>query len=137
MPEDPAVRSRTMAAVKSRNTSVELLLRRALWSGGLRGYRVRSKLPGHPDVVFSRARVAVFVDGCFWHKCPACYRAPKNNAGYWTAKVERNVSRDARVNVALDAMGWKVLRLWEHEVRQDVGSCVSRVVDALSPAKSG
>lgn len=65
MAEDPAVRSRTMAAVKSRNTSVELMLRRALWAGGLRGYRVRSTLPGRPDVAFGRARVAVFVDGCF------------------------------------------------------------------------
>jgi DNA mismatch endonuclease (patch repair protein) len=115
-----------MARVRSRNTDPEIKLRKALWSIGLR-YRLASKLPGSPDIVFVRARVAVFVDGCFWHGCPTHYRAPKTNQDFWSRKLERNQNRDARVNTELAALGWHVVRVWEHEVHEKLEEVVSDI----------
>ncbi len=130
--EAPEVRSRIMRAVPGRNTSTERVLRRALWVEGLRGFRLHNKeVPGTPDVVFARARLAVFVDGCFWHGCPRCYREPKSRKEYWTMKVQRNKDRDARVNEACATAGWGVLRLWEHEVVRSSERSARRVMKAL------
>ncbi len=87
-----------------------------LWKRGLR-YRLGAGLPGRPDLVFPRARVAVFVNGCFWHGCPQHATMPKNNAEFWAKKIARTRERDAAVNLALAAVGWRVIRLWEHEIR--------------------
>ena len=128
-------KSEQMARVRSAETGPELALRRAIWSMGGR-YRLRPRLPGTPDVVFPRARLAVFVDGCFWHGCPEHYRAPKANADFWRTKVERNMSRDRRVDEQLVTAGWRVLRVWEHEIRSDaatVATTVLAVVNAPRP----
>src|SRR2546425_4042314 len=88
-------------------------LRKALWAEGLRGYRLHNKnVPGTPDVVFAPEQLAVFVDGCFWHGCPDCYREPKSRTEYWRMKVQRNKDRDANVNTACVTKGWRVVRLW-------------------------
>ena len=116
----PLTRSQTMARVKGRDTKPELVLRRALWAAGLR-YRLHRKLPGTPDVAFVGARVAVFVDGCFWHGCPQHYSFPHTRQEFWAAKVERNVLRDARVDAELADLGWTALRFWEHETKQPEG----------------
>lgn len=105
-----------MRRVRSRDTSPELTLRRALHALGLR-YSLRRKLPGSPDIVLVRARVAVFVDGCFWHGCPDHCRVPASNRPYWKAKIALNRARDIRAARALRAAGWSVVRVWEHEVR--------------------
>ncbi|RMH24522.1 MAG: very short patch repair endonuclease [Planctomycetota bacterium] len=115
-----------MRRVRARDTSCELALRRALHARGLR-YRLRIDLPGRPDVVFVAARVAVFVDGCFWHGCPEHCRRPASNRDYWRAKIERNMARDARVTRELSAAGWRVVRLWEHEVGASPARCAARV----------
>jgi DNA (cytosine-5)-methyltransferase 1 len=121
-------RSRTMRAVQGRNTATERKLRTALWAAGLRGYRLHGQnVPGTPDIVFSVERLAVFVDGCFWHGCPKCYRAPKSRQEYWSMKVRRNRDRDARVNAACKAAGWRVLRIWEHELTKSPQRSVDRV----------
>ncbi len=126
-------RSEIMRSVASKNTQPELALRKALWRAGVRGWRVNLKtLDGKPDIVFGRAKVAVFVDGCFWHGCPDCYRAPKGNAEYWQAKVARNRLRDALVTARLRANRWRVLRFWEHELRLDLVGCVEKVRTAIS-----
>lgn len=83
---------------------------------GLSGWRRHLPLPGKPDFAWRKERVAVFVDGCFWHGCPNCYRAPRHNAEFWKAKVEGNRRRDRRADRALRAMGWKVIRIWECRV---------------------
>lgn len=132
MSEDPAVRSRIMAAVRSKNTSTELRLRRALWAAGIKGYRVHITLPGTPDITFTRVRVAVFIDGCFWHRCPQCFRPPKSRPEYWEPKIKRNVERDNTVNHQLSDQGWHVLRFWEHEVNDNLPACVRRVKDSLN-----
>jgi len=117
--------------VRSAETGPEIAVRRQLWSEGLR-YRVRPKLPGTPDLAFPRQRVAVFVDGCFWHGCPEHYRAPKKNADFWRAKIERNRARDLQVDADLLAMGWTVLHVWDHLVRIDLQAATSLVKRAVN-----
>lgn len=126
-----------MQGNRSRDTEPELALRRALHRRGLR-YRVNeAPEPGvrsRADVLFRRDRLAVFVDGCFWHRCPIHATAPKANAAYWMAKFERNVSRDRRNDRDLAAAGWTVLRIWEHESPE---SAADRVCAALADARAG
>lgn len=112
-----------MAAIRRQNTAPELLLRKALHSCGLR-FRLNKPagLPGSPDIRFARAQVAVFVDGCFWHGCPEHGSRPKTNSAFWSAKIERNRQRDRKVDAELQELGWSVVRVWEHEVKQDVVS---------------
>lgn len=124
-------KSQQMARVRSRDTGPETVLRRALWAEGLR-YRVRLALPGTPDLVFPRARVAVFVDGCFWHGCPSHYTAPEANSEFWEAKLKRNQLRDRRVNRLLAESGWRVVRVWEHEVAADPRAVVERLRDLVA-----
>ena len=109
-----------MSAQRRENTGPELALRRALWRRGMR-YRLHDQsLPGRPDLVLVRARLAVFVDGCFWHGCPLHGVAPKANAPWWAEKLAANRARDERVNQAVMAAGWEPVRVWEHEDAEDV-----------------
>ena len=122
---------KAMQGNRSRDTKPELLLRSILHRRGLR-YRVATTpIPGLPrtaDLVFSRAKVAVFVDGCFWHKCPDHYRQPASNVDYWTAKVARNLSRDREIDQLLRERGWHVVRAWEHEDPVHVADQVESLV---------
>jgi DNA mismatch endonuclease (patch repair protein) len=124
-------RSKNMAAIRSRNTGIEVRLRKALWASGIRGYRLHYQLPGKPDVVFPRSRLAIFVDGCFWHRCPKCFQMPKTRLDYWTPKIAHNVARDAFISQTLQSEGWKVLRFWEHEIHHDLATCIQRVSGAI------
>ncbi|ARL24953.1 very short patch repair endonuclease [Burkholderia pseudomallei] len=123
-------KSQQMARVRSRDTAPELALRRALWHQGLR-YRLTLKLPGTPDLCFVSQRVAIFVDGCFWHRCPQHFCPPVHNAEFWAQKVTKNVERDRRVDAALSAAGWTVVRIWEHQVKSDLAEVVVRVKSLL------
>jgi DNA mismatch endonuclease (patch repair protein) len=127
------VRSRTMAAVKSTgNRSTERVLRARLVRSGVRGWRMHAKdVAGCPDFVFDDARVAVFVDGCFWHGCPRCGRPPSSNQEYWTKKVARNQARDRRNARALRRDGWTVLRVWEHALKADPARVTRRICDLV------
>ncbi len=124
-------RSETMRRVRSKDTSCEVLLRSELHRRGLR-YRLHTNLPGKPDIVFVSARVAVFVDGCFWHGCPEHCRMPATNREYWERKIARNRERGGTVTAALSNAGWVVIRLWEHEIRRSVSLAADRVVAAIS-----
>jgi DNA mismatch endonuclease (patch repair protein) len=135
MTEDPAARSRTMAAVRSQNTKPEVALRKALWGAGIKGYRLHYPIIGNPDVVFTRPRLVVFVDGCFWHGCPQCFRMPKTHKEYWEPKIAKNVARDEKVNRQLHDEGWQVLRLWEHEIRNELPACIERIAHSLTLAR--
>ena len=111
-------RSKRMALVKGRgNRSTELRLLELFRVLHIRGWRRGSRLPGRPDFVFTGQRVAVFVDGCFWHGCPEHYTAPAGNAAFWRKKRRQNAERDRRADIALRKLGWKVMRIWEHELR--------------------
>jgi DNA mismatch endonuclease, patch repair protein len=128
-------RSRNMSHIRSADTAIEVTLRRALWGRGARGYRVHPKsVHGKPDLVFTRWRLAVFVDGCFWHSCPECFVAPSSNQDYWGPKIARNVERDGEVSAVLEESGWRVLRIWEHEIERDLEGAVRAVTDCLTEA---
>lgn len=122
-----------MRRVKSRGTSCEAGLGEELGRRGLRWSRgVRAEgVAGKPDFVFLRARVVVFVDGCFWHGCAEHCRMPRGNRAYWERKIGRNVARDARVRKELRREGWTVVRVWEHAVTRGVSRCGARVERAV------
>lgn len=128
----PAQRSFNMSKIRSKDTRPEKLLRHALSQIGVR-YRLSPKLlPGRPDIVIRRASLVIFVDGCFWHGCRWHYQRPKTNAGKWSKKHLENKARDKRVNIALKKAGWRVIRVWEHNVRNDLANCVEKIVSVIS-----
>jgi len=125
------VRSQVMSSIRSRDTKAELSLRKALWAKGYR-YRVNvSKMIGKPDVVFRNAKVVVFVDSCFWHRCPYHFRMPKSNLRYWKPKIGGNKKRDLLVNKHYKLLGWKVLRFWEHQIQNSLPAVISKIEKAL------
>ncbi|MBI2220388.1 MAG: very short patch repair endonuclease [Acidobacteria bacterium] len=122
-----------MSRVRSADTVPEIAFRRALWAIGLR-YRVRARLPGTPDLAFPKLRLTIFVDGCFWHACPRHYGEPKSNVGFWRTKIAANRERDRRVNRELRKLGWRVVRIWEHELRENLPGAVARIRQLLTRA---
>lgn len=132
-----AGRSRNMAAIRRTDTKPELRVRSELHR---RGYRFRKDLrldlgtvKPRPDIVFTRWKVAVFIDGCFWHACPEHSAPPRNNTGYWGPKLDGNVARDRRYDAALEGAGWIVVRAWEHE---ETSVTVERIEAALIARRS-
>ncbi|MEX1656728.1 very short patch repair endonuclease [Streptomyces pseudovenezuelae] len=132
----PAVSAR-MSRQASRNTQPELTVRRLLHAEGLR-YRVHYPVPGMPrrsmDIAFSRLRIAVFLDGCYWHGCPQHATRPRANAEWWRSKLERNIARDLETTDHLTAAGWTVLRFWEHEPAADVAHRIEATVQSRRSA---
>ena len=132
----PIATSKRMRLQAERDTAPEMTVRRALHAAGLR-YRVCYPVVGRQrrsiDIAFPRQRVAVFVDGCFWHRCPAHTTRPTTNGDWWEVKLRRNAERDADTNKALEQAGWTVIRLWEHEV--GLLEAVERVVTAVRPER--
>lgn len=101
---------------------------------GIVGWRRNRPLPGKPDFVFPKQRVVVFVDGCFWHKCPRCFRKPATNAEFWETKINRNVARDREVNRELKKRHWRVLRFWEHDLKSNSKAVSGRIARRLRRA---
>jgi DNA mismatch endonuclease (patch repair protein) len=130
-PSSPGVSAR-MSRQASKNTGVELAVRRLLHAAGLR-YRVEYPVPGMPrrriDVAFTRSKVAVLIDGCFWHGCPQHATHPKANADWWRNKLDRNMARDRETTEHLRGLGWTVLRFWEHMPAEQVAATVRAAVD--------
>ena len=126
----PEQRRRCMSRVRGRDTKPEMLLRKALWARGVR-YRLHADLPGKPDLVFTGKRLAVFVDGCFWHGCPIHGEIPVSNRAFWEKKLGDNVARDKRIDARLSEIGWRVLRIWVHEIKQDVAVVAEKIIAAL------
>ena len=133
----PAVASR-MSRQASRDTAQELDVRRLLHAGGLR-YRVHVPVPGMPrrtsDIAFGGLRIAVFLDGCFWHGCPRHATSPRANAEWWRTKLDRNRARDQETTEHLAAVGWTVLRFWEHEAPDDIARQIAELVRVKRSAK--
>jgi len=136
---DPKVTHKIMSSIPSNNTEPELMLRKALWKENLR-YRVNyKKLPGKPDIVFTKYRVVVFCDGDYWHGHNWAIRGlgslEEELAGYsefWRTKILRNIAHDSEVNDSLKNQGWTVIRLWESDIRKDINGCVDRIKISLS-----
>ncbi len=105
-------RSYCMSRIKSRNTKPELILKKKI-----RGFVYQPKAFGNPDFINYKNKVVIFIDGCFWHKCPIHFVNPKSNKKYWLPKIERNILRDKEVDFAYKNSGWKVERIWEHKIK--------------------
>ncbi|MET8455870.1 very short patch repair endonuclease [Streptomyces parvulus] len=135
VPSSAAVSAR-MSRQGSRDTAPEVAVRRLLHASGMR-YRVNVPVPGMPrrtiDIVFPRTKVAVFLDGCFWHGCPQHATHPKANAEWWRTKLDKNMARDAETTAHLQREGWTVLRFWEHEVPETVAKKVREAVLPAAP----
>jgi DNA mismatch endonuclease (patch repair protein) len=132
----PVGRSENMRRIRSRDTKPELLLRHALHKRGLR-YRIHVPgLPGKPDIVFGKKRLAVFVHGCFWHQHAGCRQAssPRSNSAYWKPKLARNAERDRQHAEDLIALGYGVLILWECEIEKKPDEAANLVIAALAPS---
>jgi len=136
---DSAITSRIMAAVKDRDSKAELTLRRAVHARGFR-FRLRPRVTGRPDFVFPSRRIAVFVDGDFWHgnswrlrgdASLEAHLAKWRNSRFWLKKIRRNVERDREVSIALRRDGWKVLRFWESDIERKLDRCVNKVLREL------
>lgn len=132
----PATRRRNMAAIKGRNTRPEMLVRQLLHHMGYRFRLHRRDLPGRPDIVMPGRRIAIFVHGCFWHRHDCANSVtPKTRTEWWSAKFNRNVERDAANEAALNALGWRVLTIWECELRDEI-ALRRQLVAALGSSSS-
>ena len=133
----PEQRRRNMQAIKSKDTTIELALRKALWSKGIR-YRKNCKtLIGKPDIAITKYKIAVFCDSEYWHgfDWENRNRKIKSNREYWIPKIERNMARDKEVNAALEQEGWTVIRFWERQIRKELDGCVNEILTAIENSK--
>jgi DNA mismatch endonuclease, patch repair protein len=127
----PEQRKKNMSHIRGKNTRPEIKLRKLLWSQNIRGYRIHYNLPGKPDIVFIKKKIAIFIDGCFWHKCPLDFQEPETRKEFWMKKINSNVERDERTTKSLQEDGWKVLRFWEHDVRKKPEDVVEKIFRTL------
>lgn len=134
----PEVTHKIMSAIKSKNTKPELMLRRALWHNGVRYRVIYKKLPGKPDIVITKYKIAVFCDGDFWHGHNWAVRGMKSldeelkgYSEYWKKKILRNVERDEENTKALNALGWKVVRIWESDIMNNLDECIQTIQETI------
>ena len=133
----PEQRKKNMRAIRSKDTTIELALRKALWQRGIRYRKNYKGLIGKPDIVITKYRIAVFCDSDFWHGYDRENRKAriKSNQNYWIPKIERNMKRDREVTAALVEQGWIVLRFWEHTIRKELEECVDDIQEAVDVRK--
>jgi DNA mismatch endonuclease Vsr len=134
----PLAHSRRMGAIRSKgNRTTEARFRALLVRAGIRGWTMQTEgIKGRPDFYFPENKVAVFIDGCFWHGCPRCGHVPGVNRLFWKAKIERNQQRDRATDESLSQIGVRTIRFWEHDLKDCPKGCVQRLLDVLS-AKAG
>ncbi len=123
-------RSYCMSQVRGRNTKLEVTIRKLIWQKGFR-YRIEHGLKGKPDMVFPFYNVVVFIDGCFWHSCPKHYRPPSTNKKFWNEKISKNKERDNKINIHLKKEGWRVIRVWEHDVNKGPEKTANKIIKFL------
>lgn len=129
----PEQRRKNMQAIKSRDTTIEIMLRKALWHRGVRYRKNYKKLPGKPDIVITKHKIAIFCDSDYWHGYDWENRNQriKSNREYWIPKIERNMARDKQVNEMLAEQGWEVLRFWEWQIRKHLDDCVETIISSI------
>ena len=133
----PEQRRKNMQAIRSKDTQIECILRKELWSRGYRYRKNYKKLIGKPDIALTKYKIAVFCDSEFWHGKDFDESNCRigTNKSYWTEKIKRNIERDRKVTQALRDEGWIVLRFWEKEIRKETASCVDRIQEAIAEVK--
>ncbi len=127
----PKQRTYNMSRIRGKNTVPEIKLRKMLFASGIRGYRIHYELPGKPDIVFVKKKIAIFVDGCFWHRCPVDFQEPDTRKEFWMKKIQSNIDRDKKVNELLKNEGWTVFRIWEHEIKKEPEDVVKKIITLL------
>lgn len=129
--------SKVMSANKGKDTKPEIILRKYLWKSNLRGYRVHwNKVPGRPDIAYPGKKLAIFVNGCFWHRCPYCnLQLPKSNQSFWKHKFTKNIERDSRKVNELEVLGWTVLVVWECEINNSFDEIKNQIKGLLDKKK--
>lgn len=124
-------RRKNMQSIRSSGTKIEIIVCKALWNRNIRFRKNVKELPGKPDIAIKKYKIAIFIDSCFWHKCPLHFKKPKSNNEYWDKKIERNIIRDKEVNKYYRQNKWHLLRVWEHELKsknnQEV--TIKRIID--------
>jgi DNA mismatch endonuclease (patch repair protein) len=133
----PEKRSWNMAQIKGKDTSVEVTVRKYLFSNGYRFRKTDKRYPGKPDIVLPKYKTVIFIHGCFWHRHPGCKRAttPKSNVEYWSSKFQKNVENDTKHQEELEAMGWKVIVLWECEIQKHYEETMEKLLHSLKSGK--
>lgn len=131
----PAQRNKNMRAIKSSHTKMEDQICHALWNKGLRFRRNVKELPGKPDIAIKKYKVVIFLDSCFWHKCPEHFKKPKSNIMYWEPKIQNNVNRDIKINKYYTDKKWRVLRIWEHEYKENFQNTVNKIFTYVESLK--
>lgn len=129
-------RSKNMRAVRSKNTLMENKVSTELWKRGYRFRRNVKDLEGKPDIAIKKYKVAIFLDSCFWHGCSIHGEIPKTNVEFWTKKINRNKQRDLEVDRYYQNLGWKTLRIWEHDVKKDFNSVIEEISEFIDAAKA-
>ena len=121
--------SRVMSSNKAKNTKPELKLRKALYADGVRGYRLNwEKVPGRPDIAFPGRKISIFINGCYWHRCPHCeLPLPKTNTEFWKEKFDKNIKRDKKKEKELLDLGWTVLVFWECKIKTNIKDCINKI----------
>ena len=118
-----------MSSNKAKNTKPELKLRKALYADGVRGYRLNwKKVPGRPDIAFPGRKISIFINGCYWHRCPHCeLPLPKTNTEFWKEKFDKNIKRDKKKEKELLDLGWTVLVFWECKIKTNIKDCINKI----------
>jgi len=120
-----------MSAIRAKNTKPETIVRKIIWSKGKR-YRIHDKtIFGTPDISNKNKRLAIFIDGCFWHGCRRCYREPRTNTEFWRTKIKNNQLRRRIVNQKLKTEGWKVMQFWEHEINKNPQAVARKIANNM------
>lgn len=128
----PEQRKKNMQNIRSADTKMEVLIRSELHKRGFRFRKNVKSMGGKPDIVFTKYKVVVFLDSCFWHKCPYHSNIPKTNVAYWIPKLERNKKRAKEVNKKLRQQGWRVLRFWEHQVNNNFDRVIDKIAQTIA-----
>ncbi|TVT27641.1 very short patch repair endonuclease [Salinicoccus cyprini] len=131
----PEQRKRTMSRIRAQS-KLENRITKALWAKGYRFRKNVRRLKGTPDIAIQKYKVVIFIDSCFWHVCPEHGNWPKSNQAFWNQKLARNMERDREVDTHYHAQGWHIMRLWEHEFKDDFEGAVDRIADFIESAKS-
>lgn len=120
-------RNKNMKSIRSSHTRMEDDICKALWQEGFRFRKNVKDLPGKPDIAIKKYKIVIFLDSCFWHKCPKHFKQPKSNLEYWIPKIENNVKRDLKINEYYKQNKWKILRIWEHEYKESLTDTVIKI----------
>lgn len=128
-------RSKNMRAIRSTGSLLESKVTKELWNKGFRFRKNVRKLMGNPDIAIQKYKIVIFIDSCFWHSCPIHGKKPSSNIEYWEEKLQRNVARDNDVNLYYSKLGWFVLRVWEHEVKNDFEGTMEKITKFIKQSK--